>query len=71
MNMEMLSAMQTRIEMQEEPTVASVSFDRDAANMFQAHAPPPSPSFTIGRPGRRTQALTAPPVAWRTRRRTP
>mmetsp|Transcript_19174 Transcript_19174/g.49224 ORF Transcript_19174/g.49224 Transcript_19174/m.49224 type:complete len:413 (-) Transcript_19174:16-1254(-) len=38
MNMEMLSAMQTRIEMQEEPTVASVSFDRDAANMFQAYS---------------------------------
>lgn len=38
MNMEMLSAMQTRIERQEEPTISAVSFDRNSANMFQAYS---------------------------------
>ena len=35
MDVDKLMAMQTRIETQEEPKVASVSFDRNAANVFQ------------------------------------
>jgi len=38
MDVEKLMAKQTRIERQEEAKVASVSFDRDAANMFQAYS---------------------------------
>lgn len=43
MDVDSLMAKQTRIERQEEPKAASVSFDRNAANVFQVGAVEQSP----------------------------